>query len=188
MITDQYPNRRSVRLYGYDYSQDGLYFVTLCVQDRACLFGRVEDGILKLNKLGKIAEQCWMDIPNHYPHIKLHEYVIMPNHIHGILEIDEYIPVGAKNLSPENDIEFRSPSKTIGSVIRGFKIGVTKWYKQNYLRANNYSPLPIGKSIWQRNYYEHIIRDERGHFDITEYIENNHFNWKTDNYYTDQHI
>lgn len=169
------PQRRSIRLTDYNYSREGLYFVTICCQDKICLFGKIEDGETLLNEAGEMAKQCWLDIPNHYPHVILHEFVIMPNHIHGILEIVDH--VGAKNLSPE----FKSPAKTIGSVIRGFKIGVTKWYNQNK-RANNYSPLQ-SKNIWQRNYYEHIICNEKSFLNISDYIMNNPHNWINDEYY-----
>lgn len=90
------PQRRSIRLQQYDYSQDGLYFITICCQDKACRFGKVENGEMKLNNAGIIATQCWLNIPNHHPHVVLHEFIIMPNHIHGILEITGF--VGAKNL------------------------------------------------------------------------------------------
>lgn len=181
MTTKLYFERRSIRLFGYDYSQAGLYFVTICVQDRMCLFGDIRVGEMVLNDVGMIVEKCWLDIPNHFPSVKLHEYIVMPNHIHGVLEITDN--VGAKNFSPENETLFRSPSKTIGSVVRGFKIGVTKWYNEYCSRANNHSPLPVGKSIWQRNYYEHIIRNEEDYCNIAGYIANNPYSWSSDNYY-----
>ena len=178
-MTEQLPKRRTIRLINYDYSQDGLYFVTVCCQDKICRFGKVEDGVMVLNDAGKIAKQCWLDMPVHFPHIILHEFIIMPNHIHGIIEISHF--VGAKNLSPEYETLFQSPSKTIGSIIRGFKIGVTKWFNNN--RAKDFSPLQKSKPIWQRNYYEHIIRNEQSHQQITDYIINNPFNWGNDKYY-----
>lgn len=173
--------RRTIRLSGYDYGQEGLYFVTICCQDKVCRFGKVVDGEMVLNQAGEIARQCWMDIPKHFPHIDLHEFIIMPNHIHGILEITQSI--GVKNLSPESGTSFHSPSKTIGSVIRGFKIGVSKWFRNNQT-AKDFSPLQSPKSIWQRNYYEHIIRNEESHWNISEYIRNNPYNWASDDYYT----
>jgi REP element-mobilizing transposase RayT len=175
-----FPQRRSIRLQEYDYSQKGLYFVTICCQDKICRFGDIAEYEMILNNVGQVAKQCWLDIPKHFPHIVLHEFIIMPNHIHGILEIAE--SVEAKNLSPEGSISFRSPSKTIGSVIRGFKIGVSKWFRENQ-RTNNYSSLHKTKSIWQRNYYEHIIRDSYSHKNIADYIINNPYNWQQDDYY-----
>jgi REP element-mobilizing transposase RayT len=119
-------HRRSIRLRGYDYSQVGAYFITICTHERICLFGEVVDGEMRLNNAGRMVEQCWNEMPTHFPHVKLDEYVIMPNHVHGILVIT--VAVGAISFSP-----LQMPhgtSKTIGSVIRGFKIGVTKWFRQ----------------------------------------------------------
>lgn len=193
-------HRRSIRLKGYDYSQEGLYFITICVQDRECLFGKIVDHpIMKLNDAGKIADQCWLAIPQHYPRVVLHEYVVMPNHVHGIIEITENVGtnVGAKNFSPNdfspndfvtddmgaNDVSDvgaknfsplphqqlpRSPSRTIGSIVRGFKIGVTKWFDQ---------------SVWQRDYYEHIIRSTDEYERIANYIINNPAKWREDKFF-----
>lgn len=177
------PLRRSIRLQDYDYGQDGLYFITICCQNKICWFGRVEDEIMILSKVGLIAKQCWMNIPRHFPLVALHEFVVMPNHIHGILEITG--SVGAKNLSPAGNSLFQSPSKTIGSVIRGFKVGVSKWVRNN-IPAKDFSPLHQTNSIWQRNYYEHIIRGSESHQHISDYIENNPLNWVQDKYYNNQ--
>ncbi len=166
-------HRRSIRLKGYDYSQPGAYFVTICTKNRKCLFGNVFDGKIILNDAGQIAQKCWSGIPDHYPNVILDEFVIMPNHIHGIIIIN----VGANNHSPlQNGSQqslFRSPSRTIGSIIRGFKIGITKWFRQN---TDLYD-------IWQRNYYEHIIRNEQELNKIREYIINNPLKWELDEYY-----
>jgi putative transposase len=91
-------NLITLRLKGYDYKQAGAYFVTICTYDRALLFGQFVNGKLILNETGRMVEQCWNDIPAHFPHVELDEFVVMPNHVHGILSIME--PVGAKNLSP----------------------------------------------------------------------------------------
>ena len=91
-------NRRSIRLQGYDYSQAGAYFVTICTQNKECLFGDIANGKMVLNDAGRMAEKCWCDIPVHFPHAGLDEWVIMPNHVHGILSIVDS-PVGAKNFS-----------------------------------------------------------------------------------------
>ncbi len=183
------PKRRTVRLYGYDYSQEGLYFVTVCCQDKICRFGKVENGEMVLNRMGEIAKECWLEIPRHYQNVVLHEFVIMPNHIHGIIEIDtnvgvEYFrpDIDAPNNMDESEntrVENIRPlqqrpnceSGTIGAIIRGFKIGVTK---------------QIGYSIWQRNYYEHIIRNTESHQKITDYILTNPSNWVNDNYYNER--
>ncbi len=122
-------HRRSTRLRGYDYAQVGMYFVTIVTQNRACLFGHVEDNIMQLNDAGRIAESCWLAIPEHFPHVMLDAYIIMPNHVHGIVVIMEYVGasvgahVGAKNFSPLQHSSSipQSPSKTVGSIVRGFK-------------------------------------------------------------------
>ena len=85
-------HRRSIRLQGYDYSQRGAYFITLCTKNREHLFGEILNGEIQLNEFGKITQQCWLEIPNHFPHVQLDKYIIMPNHIHGIIVL-----VGAKN-------------------------------------------------------------------------------------------
>ena len=206
-------HRRSIRLKGYDYGQAGLYFISICCQDRACLFGEIigvqnfeplreqnnESPKMILNDAGKITNECWMEIPKHFPNAVLHEHIVMPNHVHGIIELISE-PVGAENFPPNknraddyspnkngmNDVNgaddvngaenfppLRLPSKTIGSIVRGFKIGVTKWFRNN----TDY------KTIWQRNYHEHIIRNEKSYKTISEYIINNPVKWQYDKFY-----
>lgn len=206
-------HRRSIRLKGHDYSQAGLYFITICCQGRACLFGDVVRGEMILNDAGKMADECWLNIPKHFPNTILHAYIIMPNHIHGIIELTNDTNVGAENFSSENVINInsldneigaenfppdnkininsfdnvmknvigaenfpplRSPSKTIGSIVRGFKIGVTKWMRNN-TDIND---------VWQRNYYEHIIRNEQSYKTISQYIINNPTKWTDDKFYS----
>jgi REP element-mobilizing transposase RayT len=118
---------------------------------------------MNLNDSGLEAERCWLEIPSHYPNVCLHEFVIMPDHMHGIIEI-------TSNNNPNgNESSFRSPSKTIGSIIRGFKIGVTKWMRQN----------TTIQEVWQRNYYEHIIRSSGDYERIAKYVNENPMNFIT---------
>jgi len=131
-----------------------------------------------------IAQQCWLEIPNHFPDVSLDEYVIMPNHVHGIIIINDYDNntrnVGAKNFSPLQIPKFQSSKRTIGSIIRSFKIGITKWFRQNtYIYP-----------VWQRNYgacpdaiREHIIRNDDKLNRIREYINCNPMNWFYDENY-----
>jgi REP element-mobilizing transposase RayT len=193
-------------LQGYDYAQPGAYFITIVAHDRQCLFGEIVNGEMRINECGKMAQQCWLDIPNHFPQTQLDEYIIMPDHIHGIIIINDSPIVGAKNFSPlpsqtsprqsqslsdspqqmpessqpssnpsePNITRFRSPSQTIGSIVRGFKIGVTKWIHQIEM-VKNISPQP---NVWQRNYYEHIIRNDDELHRIRQYIRNNPQNWR----------
>jgi REP element-mobilizing transposase RayT len=169
-------HRRSIRLQRYDYSCAGAYFVTICTLNRECLFGEMEDGAMRLNDAGKVVEECWQEIPSHFPQVELDEFVVMPNHVHGILVIgesgvavEERANDRAKNFSPLRKRP-AGTSRTIGSVVRGFKIGVTKWMRQAH---------PI-HAVWQRNYWEHIIREEVELEQIREYIRNNPVRWELD--------
>jgi len=170
-------NRKSIRLKNYDYSMDGYYFVTVCANNRRHLFGDIDCGEMVLNDAGLIAAQCWNEIPVHFPCVTLDEFIVMPNHVHGILIITDN--VGANNYSPlrvrmsVQSMRPRGTSKTIGSMIRGFKIGVTKWFHQN---------TDI-RDIWQRNYHDHIIRGDADLYRIRQYIINNPAGWEDDEYY-----
>ena len=154
--------RQSRRLNGHDYASAGLYFITLNTENRNKLFGEIKNGGMQLNEAGLIAQKCWLEIPEHFPHVTLLDFVIMPNHIHGIIEII-YNPntVGAENFPP------LPYSKTIGSIVRGFKIGVTKWIRQH----------TTIHEVWQRNYYDHIIHDTDSFERICQYIRDNPKNW-----------
>ncbi|MFZ6037670.1 MAG: hypothetical protein ACOYU1_05445 [Bacteroidota bacterium] len=94
-------NRHSIRLQGYDYAQPGVYFITIVAHDRKCLFGEIVNGDMRMNECGEMAQQCWLEIPNHFPQTQLDEYIIMPDHIHGIIIINNFPIVGAKNFSPQ---------------------------------------------------------------------------------------
>jgi putative transposase len=170
-------HRRSIRLQGYDYASAGAYFVTICTKDRECLFGDITDAIMQINDAGRIVQQCWQNIPLHFPHVQLDEYIIMLNHIHGIICIET--AVGAKNFSPLPTLHIRprGTSKTIGAIaiVRGFKIGVTKWMRQHTAIHD----------VWQRNYWEHVIRDDAKLNSIREYIYNNPAQWELDELYTE---
>ena len=169
-------HRKSIRLKGYDYSQAGLYFITICCANRECLFGEIKNNEMILNDAGKIANECWLEIPKHFPNAILHEYIVMPNHIHGIIEL-----AGVENFQPlpqRNEFQKMIP-RSIGSIVKGYKIGVTKWVRNN-VGAENFLPL---QKIWQRNYHEHIIRNEKSYQIISEYIINNPAKWKDDKFY-----
>ena len=146
------------------------YRITVCTWNKECLLGSIENGEMVLNDAGRVADNCWHDIPVHFPHVALDEWVIMPNHVHGILFIVD-TTVGAKNFSPLPPTgRPLGTSKTIGSIIRGFKIGVTKWMRQNN----------VIHDVWQRNYYEHIIRNEKHFNNVRRYIEGNPVLWEYD--------
>lgn len=177
-------HRRSIRLKGYNYSREGVYFVNLCCRQRACLFGEIVAGEMHLNALGAAVAACWWVIPDHFPHAALDAFVVMPNHLHGIIvltgngvaAIDGGDGNGA-NVDEANvysplhkPLPLRSPSLTIGSIVRGFKIGVGKW-----LRAQG-----SDTQIWQRNYYEQIVRDDTGLQRVRQYIADNPARWDDD--------
>ena len=173
--------RKSIRLQGYDYSQAGAYFITVCTHNRVPLFGEIVDGVMVLNTAGQIVEKCWCAIPEHFPQVTLDEFVVMPNHVHGIITVgannvgaNDYLPLPS-NETPIQSNEPPRPlqhgtSRTIGSMVRGFKIGVTRWFRAN---------TDI-HAVWQRNYYEHIIRNEDAYLAIAEYIQTNPQRWETD--------
>lgn len=152
-------NRRSIRLKGYDYSQNGLYFITICVQYRECLFGNVINGEMVLNDAGKLVETEWLQLRERFKNIKLHEYIVMPNHFHAIMGIT---------------------GKTVGDMVGAFQSIVTVKYIHGVKKMNW---KPFNRKLWQRNYYDHIIRDEKSYHTITEYIINNPINWTSDKFY-----
>jgi putative transposase len=166
--------RRLVRIPGYDYSQDGGYFVTICVNHRQCIFGHIKNGKMELNFFGNIIKSEWLRTAHLRKNVKLDKYIIMPNHIHGIIQLIHENVVGAYCDTPLQP-QFISPSQTIGAIIRGFKSVVTK-------RINKIKNSP-GVKLWQRNYYEHIIRDNQDLNRIRQYIINNPLNWPDDKYY-----
>ena len=156
---------------GHDYAGGGSYFVTLCVADRRPLFGTVVNGRMSLNATGRAAAACWREIPAHFHMASLDEWIIMPDHVHGIIRIkpDGSVRPGG-GPPPPSQPPPGSPrprpcgtSRTLGSIVRGFKIGVTK--------------LLGGESPWQRDYYDIIIRDARALTNIRRYIRENPARW-----------
>ncbi|MGE0637943.1 MAG: transposase [Bacteroidia bacterium] len=195
MQTEKMHHRQTIRLKGYDYSKAGLYFITICTHNRACLFGEISDEKMVMNEIGKIANQCWLQIPEHFPNVILHDHIIMPNHVHGIIELKKVVDVGAENFLPlrnnMNNIagveNFQPPPSTprqqnefqkmiprsIGSIVKGFKIGVTKWVRNHTDRID----------VWQRNYHDHIIRNQQSYETIADYIISNPAKWKEDKFF-----
>lgn len=152
-------HRRSIRLKEYDYAEVGAYFVTICAFQRDCLFGEVVGGEMQLNEFGMILEDAWADLPKHYSHAELDQFVIMPNHVHGIVVVKEMAETSPKQHGfPE--------------IIRAFKSFSAK--RINQLRNN------AGCPVWQRNYYERVIRNESELTRAREYIVNNPLKWELD--------
>jgi putative transposase len=173
---DFLPQRRSIRMAHYDYTQGGAYFITICIDRKQCVLGMIHNEQMICNKLGSIAERCWLAIPQHFPNATLDEFVIMPNHLHGILFLtDPLLPrVGAQHAAPAAD-KVRVVAGSVGAIVRSFKSEVTK-------QARQFELLPR-ESLWQRNYYEHVIRNEADLTEKREYIINNPLQWALDEYY-----
>lgn len=198
--------RQSIRLKRYDYGQVGAYFVTIVTQNRACLFGELVSDAVRLNESGEIVRGCWNEIPPHFPNVHLDDFVVMPNHLHGIIIIadsthltgqthtfpkslgDPHI-VGVTHASPKPVDDTRivgqihtfpksrplprgTGAKTLGSIIGSFKSATTRRIRE--FRHTNHI------SVWQRNYCEHIIRDEESLNSIRQYIAENPLRWASD--------
>jgi len=205
-----YYHRQSLRLKHYDYSSEGYYFITIVAQNREHLFGEIVDGVMGLSVAGLMVEEWYIKLEEKFPNIKNHEMVIMPNHIHFIIEIQSNRsianePVGADpcvrplngeiNMNTQDNIHVQgqthgsAPTEKniskcniqnnvyIGDIIQWFKTMTTNKYIK--MVKNNTLP-PFNKRIWQRNYYEHIVRDENDYTRIAEYIINNPITWNDD--------
>ncbi len=179
MFDPKIHHRQSIRLRDYDYSQTGGFFATLCTHRRECILGDIVDANVRLNQFGEIVREEWLRTEQIRPEIKMDEFVVMPNHMHGIIMICNHIPnvsVGAYRCTPQDRAHIHAPlrrkPKTLGSIIAGFKSVVT--HRINSFRENSNSPF------WQRNYYEHVIRDEEDLNRIRQYIIDNPLRWDED--------
>ena len=157
----------SARLPGRDYGI-GDYFVTICTYGRTMWFGDIRDKTLYLSEMGWVANECWMDIPRHFPHVELGEFVVMPNHVHGIILIrDDVETQNFASLQPGN--RFGPQSRNLASIVRGYKIGVTKLARQ--IDPNFH---------WQPRFHDRIIRDDDAMERVAEYIRINPMKWPDD--------
>ena len=154
-------NRKSTRLRYWDYGSDGYYFITICTKDKMHHFGEVVEGKMVLSHVGVIANLLWYEIKNHTDNIELGEFIVMPNHIHGVLILNT---VGARHASPLR--------RTISSIVGSYKSAVSK-----HAHRLNFD------FTWQRNFYDHVIRDEVSHQKIAEYVVNNPVKWEEDRFY-----
>ncbi len=182
-------HRRSIRLKGYDYSTPGAYFITALVKNRECILSQIRDGNVTLSVLGEIVNQCWNDIPNHFPSVHLDAFVIMPNHLHGIIVLAGEdarngvvratlaVAPNARDACSARDRAGASPAPTtLGDIVGAFKsLCFTLWY--DHIKQNN---LDLIAKFWHRNYYEHIVRNERECNRIREYIAANPPRWAYD--------
>jgi len=168
-------HRRSIRLKGYDYAQSGFYFITTVVKSRTCLFGKIEDGKMILNPAGDMIAEEWLKLKSRFLNIELHESVVMPNHFHGILEI---LPLQLTDLEESAE---KTDNKTLGEMIGAFESITTVEYIRG-VKTKNWTRFEW--KLWQRNYWEHIIRSERSFWKIANYIIDNPKNWEDDKFFT----
>ena len=183
--------RKSIRLKGYDYSLAGLYFITICCDDRICRFGHiVGEGLapsqMILNEYGIIAYNEWGKLAERFQNFELDVFQIMPNHMHGIIVLNEHVgatlAVAPNNgVAPNNDANIwagASPAPTVSDIVGAYKSLVSNGCLEIYKSKNE----TMGK-LWQRNYYEHIIRNEQSYQTISNYIINNPAKWQEDKFY-----
>lgn len=214
-------HRRSIRLKGYDYSQAGAYFITICCEHRICRFGKIDVGAgftpaqMILNEFGNIAYNEWAKLAERYKNFELDVFQIMPNHMHGIIVLKNVVGAGCtpapninNNTAPMNEngqpqsgqpqlgLQWQilgddnragvNPAPTIGDIVGAYKSlvanGCLEIYISNYLAAG-VNPAPTMGKLWQRNYYENIIRNEQSYQNISEYIINNPAKWGDDKFY-----
>ncbi|MDR1594513.1 MAG: hypothetical protein LBS43_08545 [Prevotellaceae bacterium] len=192
-------HRRSIRLKGYDYSQAGLYFVTICVQNRRCLFGKIENGEMILNDLGKIIENEWLNLKNKYPQIELDTFIIMPNHFHAILQIVRPDNTISQIARPDNAVsQIAHPDNAVSQIAHPDNV-IQKQGRANpaptntttlgniigYFKYQTTKKIDSPDKLWQRNYYEHIIRNEQAYQNIADYIIHNPAAWQKDKFYAE---
>ena len=169
----------SIRLPNYDYSSNGYYFVTICTRKKFCYFGQISKSKMQLSQVGKIAQKHWQEIPQHFVGVHIDEYVIMPNHVHGIVIIDNPRRDVACYVSTDNDdvnptMSQLSPKPgSLSAIVRSYKSSVTRWCRQN----------GDDDFCWQSRFYEHIIRNQTALNNIRRYIINNPAKWSEDTNY-----
>lgn len=200
--------RQSIRLSGYDYASGGAYFVTVCSQSRECLFGDVVNGVMELNDAGLMVQTVWDELPDWFSCVRIDHLVIMPNHIHGIIMLNEIAKCRGKSCirpvksgirpamnnrprpdgrpitkgkprihGDHKDRPYGTLANTLGRVIQAYKSITT----HRYIRGVNENHWPsFNKRLWQRNYYEHVIRNENDLMKIREYIDDNPAQWEID--------
>jgi REP element-mobilizing transposase RayT len=161
-------HRRSIRVKGYDYSSAGAYFITICAHSRLCLFGEIIDDEMCMNAYGTIVATAWNNLPNHYPFIQLDRYVVMPNHFHGIISFIET----ERNRADLKSAPTAKAPHGLSEIVRALKTFSARRINENR--------QTYGVPVWQRNYYEHIIRNETDYHCIAEYIDANPQRWSDD--------
>jgi putative transposase len=175
-------HRRSIRLQGYNYSQEGAYFVTVCVQDRVFRLGAIENDEMRPSEAGRMVLDVWHGLPSHYPGVDIDTFQLMPNHLHGIIVLyaqDDDPP--REPYAPPTDRLGRAEGATCAmslfDIVQRFKSLTTTRYRQAVYQRGW---PPFRHRLWQRNYHEHVIRDEADLDRVRRYIVDNPLNWETD--------
>jgi putative transposase len=163
------PVRRSIRIPQADYSHPGAYFITLCAFNKRCLFGTVENAAVRLNPIGEIARACWIEIPHHFPNVTSDTFVVMPNHMHGILVIKERAR-HAVPLRPPIESFRRPVHGSVPTIVRSYKSAVTRLVRKS-LKNESFE-------VWQSNYFERVLRDGSEFSKATRYILENPMMWR----------
>lgn len=172
-----YHHRQSIRLKGYDYRQAGAYYVTICCYQKICFLGEIINGIMKPNFAGETAAAVWYNLPRHFPFLELDAFVVMPNHFHGIIVINQHennknlgnIPPRQANTEPS--LPQGTQSGSLGAIVQNFKSVTTRRVNRMYRRKG---------TIWQRDYHEEIIWNDRAYENIRRYIIENPLTWEHD--------
>ena len=184
MIDNRLPRRTSIRLRAFDYAQHGAYFVTVCSHQRECLFGEVSGQTMQMNEAGSIVAGTWDCLPDHYPHVETDALIVMPNHVHAIIMLTDGVvagPVGTGS-TPGRDgegVSVAAGSKPAPTIRHGLPEIVRAFKTFSARRINDYRGTP-GQPVWQRNYHEHVIRDEASLNRIRRYIAENPATWDAD--------
>ncbi len=170
--------RRPARLREYDYSAPGAYFVTVCTEGKRRIFGEITDGQMRLNEAGRMVQEVWEQLPRRYPNVELDSFVVMPNHVHGIL----CITVGAIHELPLRELPTHEQLETHLNIKRRNMLlpKVIGFFKMNSAKMVNRMRQTPGQPVWQRGYYEHIVRRTDRMSRIREYILNNPLRWELD--------
>ncbi len=200
-MNEQQPQRKLLRLQEYDYSQPGIYFVTICTEGKECLFGRVEDDKVHLNAFGEMVRKWWLEAEKKFRTIKLDGFIVMPSHIHALIQIlpaeARPGPDGAQTVGADAHVRPHDASAVVGADLRvrprpspdqgacPSLPRIVQWFKtmstNEYIRNVKESHWPQFKNrLWQRNYYEHVVRNEQDLHEIREYIVYNASKWESD--------
>ena len=167
-----HPGHRSIRLKELDYAAPAFYFITICATEKRCIFGAIRENHIDPSPLGRIVRDCWMSIAPHFPQVNLHAFVLMPNHVHGIIEIARQAGAQLAAPRPGNSLAaFRVKPGSLGAIVRSFKSAVTK---------KTHAELHWQPDIWQRNYFERVLRDAKEIANAHRYIAENPMMWSLD--------